>query len=197
MAWFITLTWVSHRIRAPDHHAVGLRHLARIGPGEPARPGDEAGPGHRGADRRILPGISLGMAQPVDAVAHHQPHRAGIIIRPDRLGADSASMARKRLGNVVQRLVPADALERAGALRPGAAHRMESAGRDGGCARNSARLSRRSPRPCSCWRFAPRTRPMLRPSMTSTSSDRRRGSHAGRPNGRFLRGMCVRSCPGN
>ena len=41
-----------HRVGAPDHHQVGFRHLARIGAGELAGAGDEAGPGRVDADRR-------------------------------------------------------------------------------------------------------------------------------------------------
>src|SRR5256885_12454043 len=32
------------RVGAPDHHEVRACHLARVGPGELARPGDEASP---------------------------------------------------------------------------------------------------------------------------------------------------------
>ena len=36
-----------HRVGAPDHDQVGLRHLARIGPGDPAGAGGKAGVGRR------------------------------------------------------------------------------------------------------------------------------------------------------
>ena len=78
------------RVGAPDHDAVGLRHLARIGPGELARAGDVAGPGHVGADGGVLAGVFLDVAQAVDAVAHHEAHGARIVVGPDGLGAVAA-----------------------------------------------------------------------------------------------------------
>ena len=76
-----------HRIGAPDHHAVGLRHLARVGAAQRAGAHHPAGPGEIGADRAEEAGIFLGVAQPLDAVALHQPHRAGVEIGPDRLAS--------------------------------------------------------------------------------------------------------------
>ncbi len=51
-----------NRIRPPDHHAVGFRHLTRIGATQ--RPGRhrKTGPGHIGADRAEEAGIALGVA---------------------------------------------------------------------------------------------------------------------------------------
>ena len=72
------------RVGAPDHHQVGLRHLARIGTRQLAGAGDIAGPGQRGADGGVHVGVALGVAQTVDAVAHHQAHGAGIIVGPHR-----------------------------------------------------------------------------------------------------------------
>ena len=40
-----------HSVGAPDHHAVGFRHLARVGPAQGACPHHPAGPGQIGADR--------------------------------------------------------------------------------------------------------------------------------------------------
>lgn len=65
------------------------------------------------------------MGQAVDAVTHHQPHGAGVIIRPDRLGAEFALGLIEPRGDLVQRLVPGDPRELAGTFRPGAAHRVE------------------------------------------------------------------------
>src|SRR5207302_826012 len=75
------------RIGAPDHHAIGFRHLARVGPGELAGAGDEAGPGRIDADGGVKAGIFLHVAKAVDAVAHDEAHRARIIIGPHSLTA--------------------------------------------------------------------------------------------------------------
>ena len=56
------------------------------------------------------------MTQTIDAVAHHQPHGAGIEIRPYRFGAMLAFGAQKRCGHLVQSLVPADRYEVTAAL---------------------------------------------------------------------------------
>ena len=120
------------RIGAPDHHQIGLRHLARIGSREPAGAGDEAGPGRIDADGGVEAGIFLDVAQAVDAVAHHQAHRAGVVIGPDRSPRrGAASACEKLLGDDVERVVPGDRRELAGALGTvGAAD--ASAGRDDG-----------------------------------------------------------------
>ena len=115
------------RIGAPDHHQVRLGHLARIDARQLAGAGDEAGPGQRRADRLVHLRVALGMAQAVDAVAHHEAHRAGIVVGPDRLGAVAALGRQHRLGRQVERVVPGDALEAARALGPDAAHRMQQA----------------------------------------------------------------------
>jgi hypothetical protein len=96
------------RVAAPDDDQVGFRDLAPVdaafGPdaGEPARVGE------RIADRQILARITHRVAQPVDAVALHQPHRAGVVIGPHALGAVALSGAGQRLGDLVECLVPGD-----------------------------------------------------------------------------------------
>ena len=64
------------------------------------------------------------MAQPVDAVAHDEAHGAGVVVGPDRLGAVAALGRQHGLGGDVERVVPGDALELAGALRALAPQRM-------------------------------------------------------------------------
>ena len=56
------------------------------------------------------------VAQAVDAVALHEAHGAGVVVGPDRLAAISLRRAKKRLGDLVERLVPADRREVARAL---------------------------------------------------------------------------------
>ena len=62
MAWVITLTWVATALVPQITTQSDLRHLARVGTGELARAGDEAGPSHVDADGGIEAGIALGVA---------------------------------------------------------------------------------------------------------------------------------------
>ena len=112
-----------HRIGAPDHDQIGLRHLARIGTGDPAGAGGKAGVGGVDADGGMKAGVFLGVAQPMDAVALHETHGAGVVVRPDRLRAISRFGHEELLADDVERVVPRYRLERAGALRPGPAQR--------------------------------------------------------------------------
>ncbi len=157
------------RIGAPDHDQIGFRHLARIGAGDAAGAGGKAGVGRVDADGGMEAGVFLGVAQPMDAVALHQAHGAGVVIRPDRLRAVARFGLQELLGDDVERVVPGDRLERvrSPSARCGAA--AASAGRDDGCARRSARPWRRSRLRCRrcparrapgrwCGRRAPRPR---------------------------------------
>src|SRR5690606_8499693 len=72
-----------HRVRAPDDNEIGLRHLARIGPGELACPRDEPRPGRGRANGRELARVALGMAQALDAVAHDEAHGSREEVWPD------------------------------------------------------------------------------------------------------------------
>ena len=105
-------------VGAPDDDAIGLRHLARIRSRQLAGPGNEACPRHVGADRRIEPGVFLRMAQAVDAVAHDEPHRAGVVIRPHGFRAMRALGGDQRLRGAIQRLVPGNLAELLGSLGP-------------------------------------------------------------------------------
>ena len=111
-------------VGAPDHHHVGLRHLARVGAGQPAGAGDVAGPRQRGADGGVHARVALGVAQPVDAVAHHQAHGAGVVVGPHGLGAVAPLGGEHGLGGEVEGVVPGDALELARALGPLAPQRV-------------------------------------------------------------------------
>ena len=114
-----------HRVGAPDHDQVRLRHLARIDAGDLAAAGREARIGRVDADRRVIAGILLHVAQAVHAVAHHEAHRAGVIVRPHALGAVAPLGRVELLGDEIERVVPRDALEAAGPLRADAAQRMQ------------------------------------------------------------------------
>ena len=130
-------------VGAPDHHQVGFGHLARIGPGEPAGAGDIAGPRQRRADGGIHARIALGVAQPVDAVAHDEAHGAGIVVGPHRLRAVAALGGQHGLRREVEGIVPGDALELARSPSAPCAAADASAGRDGARARRSGRPWRR------------------------------------------------------
>ena len=114
-----------HRVAAPHHDQVGARHLARVRPDEAADAGHPASLADRRADRLGLARIAHDVAQPVDAVALHQPHRAGVVdtARPPRRHAASA-VVDERLRHAIQRLVPGDRPELAGALGAGAQQRL-------------------------------------------------------------------------
>ena len=116
-----------HRIGAPDDDTVRQRHLARIDTHQFAGPGDEAGPGGVGADGIELVGIALGVAQPMDAVALHEAHRAGVKVRPDGLGAVKSFGLEEFLGNEIQRVAPADVGPFARAFGALAPHRLHQA----------------------------------------------------------------------
>jgi hypothetical protein len=109
------------RIGAPDHDQIGLRHFTRVRTRKASGTGDVTGPGRIDADGGEEVGIFLDVAQPVDAVAHHKAHRAGIVIRPDRFRAVLAFGFQECLGDKIERVVPADRLEFARAFRAFAA----------------------------------------------------------------------------
>ncbi len=76
------------RIAAPDHDQLGmLVDLAHVGAALGADARDPAGVGERDADGREVARVFHRVAQPVDAVSLHQPHRAGVVIGPHRLAA--------------------------------------------------------------------------------------------------------------
>ena len=135
-----------NRIAAPDHDQVGLRHLPRVDAAAGTDPGQPADLRQRCADGHLLARVAHHVAQPVDAIALHQSHRAGVVERPHRLGAMTRRRSDKSLGDAIQRLGPADAAELRRSFRTSACERVKSAGRGDGCARRNARPWRRSPR---------------------------------------------------
>jgi hypothetical protein len=85
---------------------VGLGDLAGVDAAPDADPGEPAGVGQEVANRRRLARIAHRVAQPVDAVALHPPHRAGVVIGPDGLIAVALRRLGQPLGDLVERLVP-------------------------------------------------------------------------------------------
>ena len=75
--------------------------------------------------RRMEAGIFLDVAQPVDAVAHHQAHGAGVVIGPHAFGAVALLGLKKFFSDEIERFVPGDSLEFAGAFRALAPQRMQ------------------------------------------------------------------------
>ena len=120
-----------HRIAAPDDDQVGVLHLARIRAVFDADPGAPSGIRQRDAERGMLARVAHGVAQPVDAVALHEPHRTGVEIGPDRLAAPFVGHGLEPVRDLVQRLVPADRGERPDprSFRTGAAQRARQPGR--------------------------------------------------------------------
>ena len=116
-------------VRAPDHDAVRLRHLARVRPGEFSGAHHPAGPGEIGADRVEEAGIFLCVTQPVDAVALHQAHRAGIVVGPHRLAAVLFLGCLELLRHEVECCLPACLLPGALPLGSGPHQRLQQAAR--------------------------------------------------------------------
>ena len=113
-----------HGIRAPDHDDLAFGHLARIDARQASRAGDEAGPGHVGADRVVETGIFLRVSQAIDAVAHHEAHRSGVVIGPDGLASLLPLGGEEGLRRAIQGLIPADGPELARTLGAGAQQRF-------------------------------------------------------------------------
>ena len=74
---------------------------------------------------RVETGIFLHMREAIDAVAHDEPHGAGVVIGPDRLGAEFTLGLIETRGDFVERLIPGNPRELARTLWSGAAHRMQ------------------------------------------------------------------------
>jgi hypothetical protein len=72
-------------------------------------------------------GILLGVAQPVDAVAHDEAHGARIVIGPHGLAAVPAFGGQELLRHQVERVIPGDRRELARAFRPLAHQGMQQA----------------------------------------------------------------------
>src|SRR6185437_5116968 len=114
-----------HRVAAPDHHQVRmLVDLAHVGAALHAGAGDPASVGERHADGREPARVLHRVAQAVDAVALHQPHRPGVVVRPDRLAAVLPRLGDELLGDDVERVLPGDLGELLAALRSDPAQRL-------------------------------------------------------------------------
>ena len=91
--------------------------------------GDEAAERQGRADGRILPGVVFCMAQPLDAVAHDQPHGAGIVIRPDGFRAIALFGLEQALGDLIEGGIPRNWHEIIRALGPDPAQRPSQSAR--------------------------------------------------------------------
>src|SRR4051794_38686423 len=67
------------------------------------------------------------MGKAIDAIAHHQAHRSGIVIGPNGFGTELAFRIIEPSADFVERLIPGNSGELAGALWSGAAHRVQEA----------------------------------------------------------------------
>ena len=117
------------RIAAPDDDQVGLRHLARIGAHESADARLPAVAGEARTNGLVLLRVLHDMAQPIDPVALHQAHRAGVVVGPDRLAPVLLGGADEGVGHDIERVVPADGAERARPLLAGALKRLREPAR--------------------------------------------------------------------
>jgi hypothetical protein len=166
MAWVITLTWVTP-------HWCPRSRRNRTSPSRADRAASLPVPAVKpvqamvGADRRVEAGIFLGVAQAVDAVAHAPGPSCRHSNRARPLRAVPLGLE-ERLGDLVERLVPGCArTARSPSARCGAAD--AAAGRDGGCARHSARPWRRSRRRVAVGLGAMDAPDLTVPSPTSQS----------------------------
>ena len=112
-------------IGTPNHDQVRDSHLARVDAGDLAGADGKSDARDVGADGRVEARIFLHIGEAVDAIAHHQSHGAGVIIRPDRFSAEFALGGIEASRDFVQRLVPGNSRELARTLQPGATHRIE------------------------------------------------------------------------
>ena len=95
IAWVIRLTCVATALVPQMTTTIGFCDLVGEMPDMRPVPGDIAGPGDADADRAEKARVALGVGEPLDAVAHHEAHRARIEIRPDAFGAVLALDRRK------------------------------------------------------------------------------------------------------
>ena len=138
----------AHRVGAPDHDQVRVRHLLADHAPALAVARAPAGVGQRHADRGVPARIAHRVAQAVDAVALHEAHGAGVEVGPDRLAAVALRRARRTPRRPRRAPRPSRSARSCPSpwARPGAA--AAPAGRDDGSARRSARPWRRSRRRC-------------------------------------------------
>ena len=124
VACVITLTWVLTAL-VPQITTRSDFAISR-GSGPASVPVPAMKPVHDGvgADGGMKAGIALGVAQPVDAVAHDEAHGAGVVVGPDRLRAVALLGREEFLGDEIERVVPGDRRELARALRRPCAQRM-------------------------------------------------------------------------
>src|SRR5438876_5817032 len=117
------------RVAAPDDDQIGFGDLAAVDTALGPDPGEPAGVGKGIADRQVLARIAHRVAQPVDTVALHQPHRPGVVIGPHALRAVALGGTCQALGDLVECLIPRDRPEgsASGALLADPAQRLAEA----------------------------------------------------------------------
>ena len=115
------------RVAAPDDDEAAAREVFKVHAKLAAERGLQRGAAGRGADGAVEPrGAEAVEEARGHAFALHEAHRAGIAVRHDRLRLARRDRT-QALGDDVQRIVPADALEAARALGADAAQRMQHA----------------------------------------------------------------------
>src|SRR5262245_45723516 len=114
-------------VSSPNDHQIRLRHFARIDACDASDPGGVARVSRVDADGRVKSGVFLDVPQAIDAVAHHQAHRAGVVIGPDAFRAVAALGFEEFLGHKVERIVPRYALKFSRAFCAAAAQRVQQA----------------------------------------------------------------------
>src|SRR5437867_495314 len=113
-----------YRVGAPDHNEIGYPHLARVDASDLAGADGKSDARDGRTDGAVETGILLHMREAIDAVAHNEPHGAGVVIGPDRLRAEFALGLVEARGDLIERIIPGNPRELAGAFGSGAAHWM-------------------------------------------------------------------------
>ena len=185
IAWVIRLTWVATAL-VPQMTTTSDFAISRGStPDMRPVPGDIAGPGDADADRAE---DSANSAWRGSAARSRRASPGPSCRRRNRARRFrrrcSRSAFEECLGDAVERLVPADRRQTgpSPSARRGAA--AGSAGRDDGCARRSARLSRRRRPRCRAGRRRRGRARCASPPITSTSSAQTDGQSCGQTEGR-------------
>src|SRR5206468_10715260 len=115
----------SHRVGAPDHNEIGDPQLARVDASDLAGSDGKSDARDGRTDGAVETGILLHMREAIDAVAHNEPHGAGVVIGPDRLRAEFKLGLIEARGDLIERFIPGNPRELARTLWSGTVHRVE------------------------------------------------------------------------
>ena len=116
-----------HRITAPDDDQVRMHDFTRVDTTLDADAGKPARVGQRDAEGLALPRPAGQVAEPSQRRALHQPHRAGVVVRPDGLRPVLPDRLLQAFGKQVERVVPREPFKTSVALGADPPQRMQQA----------------------------------------------------------------------